>query len=175
MLVGQTRHPGTGRASVAPNQGWISLGLINFRLITLIASKSVPSSYCSHVYFKALSTMIGREQTLAVHRNYRNAGLTEQQAAMLAYAEQIRSTPRASPRVISMPCAPSALPMSTSPILRWRLHSETSSAATSTPWAPGPRMSFWTLISIFATSCRWEVAECGTSVPAPFPAVQVIQ
>lgn len=33
--------------------------------------------------------MIGREQTLAVHRDYRNAGLTEQQVAMLAYVEQI--------------------------------------------------------------------------------------
>ena len=66
-----------------------SLGLINFRLITLIAAKHVPSSYCSHVYFKALSAMIGREQTLAVHRDYRNAGLTDQQVAMLAYAEQI--------------------------------------------------------------------------------------
>jgi uncharacterized peroxidase-related enzyme len=66
-----------------------SLGLINFRLITLVAAKHVPSSYCSQVYFKALSDMIGREQTLAVHRDYRNAGLTEQQVAMLAYAEQI--------------------------------------------------------------------------------------
>ncbi|WP_248307291.1 alkylhydroperoxidase [Devosia sp. 1635] len=66
-----------------------SLGLINFRLITLITAKHVPSSYCSHVYFKALSAMIGREQTLAVHRDYRNAGLTEQEVAMLAYAEQI--------------------------------------------------------------------------------------
>jgi alkylhydroperoxidase family enzyme len=66
-----------------------SLGLVNFRLITLVAAKHVPSSYCSHVYFKALSGMIGREQALAVHRDYRNAGLTEQQVAMLAYAEQI--------------------------------------------------------------------------------------
>jgi len=33
--------------------------------------------------------MIGREQTLAVHRDYRNAGLTDQQVAMLTYAEQI--------------------------------------------------------------------------------------
>ncbi|WP_248308215.1 alkylhydroperoxidase [Devosia sp. 919] len=66
-----------------------SLGLINFRLITLITAKHVPSSYCSHVYFKALSAMIGREQTLAVHRDYRNAGLTDQQVAMLGYAEQI--------------------------------------------------------------------------------------
>jgi uncharacterized peroxidase-related enzyme len=66
-----------------------SLGLVNFRLITFVAAKHVPSSYCSHVYFKALSGMIGREQALAVHRDYRNAGLTEQQVAMLAYAEQI--------------------------------------------------------------------------------------
>jgi alkylhydroperoxidase family enzyme len=66
-----------------------SLGLVNFRLITLVAAKHVPSSFCSHVYFKALCGMIGREQTLAVHRDYRNAGLTEQQVAMLAYAEQI--------------------------------------------------------------------------------------
>jgi uncharacterized peroxidase-related enzyme len=66
-----------------------SLGLINFRLITLVAAKHVPSSYCAQVYFKALSGMIGREQTLAVHRDYRNAGLTDQQVAMLAYAEQI--------------------------------------------------------------------------------------
>lgn len=66
-----------------------SLGLVNFRLITLVAARHVPSSYCSHVYFKALSGMIGRDQTLAVHRDYRKAGLTEQQVAMLAYAEQI--------------------------------------------------------------------------------------
>lgn len=66
-----------------------SLGLVNFRLITFIAAKFVPSSYCSHVYFKTLSAAIGREQTLAVQADYRNAGLSEQQVAMLAYAEQI--------------------------------------------------------------------------------------
>ena len=66
-----------------------SLGLVNFRLITFIAAKHVPSSYCSHVYFRSLSGMIGREQALAVQRDYRNAGLTPQQVEMLAYAEQI--------------------------------------------------------------------------------------
>ncbi|ODT72579.1 MAG: alkylhydroperoxidase [Pelagibacterium sp. SCN 63-23] len=66
-----------------------SLGLVNFRLITLIAAKHVPSGYCSQVYFRSLSTMIGREQTLAVHRDYRTAGLSAQQVEMLAYAEQI--------------------------------------------------------------------------------------
>lgn len=66
-----------------------SLGLLNFRLITLVAAKYVPSSYCSHVYFRTLSGMMGRDQALAVQRDYRNAGLSEQQVEMLAYAEQI--------------------------------------------------------------------------------------
>lgn len=66
-----------------------SLGLLNFRLVTFIAARHVPSSYCSHVYFRTLSGMIGREQVLAIHRDYRNAGLTDQQVEMLAYAEQI--------------------------------------------------------------------------------------
>lgn len=66
-----------------------SLGLLNFRLITLIAARHVPSSYCSHVYFRSLSGMLGREQALAVHKDYRNAGLSDQQVEMLAYVEQI--------------------------------------------------------------------------------------
>ena len=66
-----------------------SLGLVNFRLITFVAAKYVPSSYCSHVYFKSLSGAIGREQALSVQADYRNAGLSQQQVAMLAYAEQI--------------------------------------------------------------------------------------
>jgi len=66
-----------------------SLGLLNFRLITLIAAKHVPSSYCSHMYFRSCSKLMEREQVLAVHRDYRNAGLSAQQVEMLAYAEQI--------------------------------------------------------------------------------------
>ncbi len=66
-----------------------SLGLLNFRLITFIAAQFVPSSYCSHVYFRGLSTLLGPEQALAVRRDYRNAGLSAQQVEMLAYAEQI--------------------------------------------------------------------------------------
>lgn len=66
-----------------------SLGLTNFRLITFVVAQHVPSSYCSHVYFRALSGMIGRDQALAVHRNYRDAGLEDRQVEMLAYSEQI--------------------------------------------------------------------------------------
>ena len=66
-----------------------SLSLLNFRLITFVAAQHVPSSYCSHVYFRSLSGMLGREQALAVRRDYRNAGLDDQQVEMLTYAEQI--------------------------------------------------------------------------------------
>jgi uncharacterized peroxidase-related enzyme len=66
-----------------------SLGLLNFRLITFVAAQHIPSSYCTHVYFRILSGMMGREQALAVRRDYRNAGLSAQQIEMLAYAEQI--------------------------------------------------------------------------------------
>lgn len=66
-----------------------SLGLVNFRLITFVAARFVPSSYCSHVYFRSLSGMLGRDTALAVHRDYRTAGLTDQQVGMLTYAEKI--------------------------------------------------------------------------------------
>jgi alkylhydroperoxidase family enzyme len=66
-----------------------SLGLLNFRLVTFIAAKHVPSSYCSHMYFRSLSRLMPRDQVIAVHRDYWNAGLTAQQVEMLAYAEQI--------------------------------------------------------------------------------------
>jgi uncharacterized peroxidase-related enzyme len=66
-----------------------SLGLVNFRLITLIVAKHVPSSYCSHVYFRTLSKALGREKVLSIHADFRTAGLTEAEVAMLAYAQQI--------------------------------------------------------------------------------------
>jgi uncharacterized peroxidase-related enzyme len=66
-----------------------SLGLLNFRLITFVVAGDVPSSYCSHVYVRSLSGALGREQVLAIRKDYRNAGLSDQQVEMLAYAQQI--------------------------------------------------------------------------------------
>ena len=66
-----------------------SLGLLNFRLITFVEAVDVPSSYCSHVYFRSLSSELGRDRVLAIRKEYRNAGLAEQQVEMLAYAQQI--------------------------------------------------------------------------------------
>ena len=66
-----------------------SLELVDFRLITFVAAHYVNSSYCSQVYFKLLSNMLDRETAIAVFRDYRNAGLSERQVAMLEYAEMI--------------------------------------------------------------------------------------
>ena len=66
-----------------------SLGLEAFRMITLVVAKNVPSSYCSHVYFRGLSRFTGREKALAIQKDHRSAGLSEREVAMLDYAEQI--------------------------------------------------------------------------------------
>lgn len=66
-----------------------SLSLLDFRLVTFVAARHVPSSYCAQVYFRSLSGMIGRERALAILRDYRTAGLEPWQVEMLAYAEQI--------------------------------------------------------------------------------------
>ncbi len=67
-----------------------TLGLRNWRLITLIAAKVVPSSYCSHVYAKLLVDDLGsKQEVLAIQRDYRDAGLSPKDVAMLAYAEQV--------------------------------------------------------------------------------------
>jgi uncharacterized peroxidase-related enzyme len=66
-----------------------SLGTRGWRLITLIAAKQVPSSYCSHVYAQTLGRELGKATVLAIQRDYRNAGLSTRDVAMLAYAEQV--------------------------------------------------------------------------------------
>lgn len=67
-----------------------SLGLTNWRLITLIAAKQIPSTYCSHVYAKLLIKDLGsRQLVLAIQHDFRTAGLSPREVAMLAYAEQI--------------------------------------------------------------------------------------
>jgi uncharacterized peroxidase-related enzyme len=71
-------------------RGNFSLGLKAWRLITLVAAKQVPSTYCSYVYGKQLVADLGsREKVLSVQRDFRSAGLDERDVAMLAYAEQI--------------------------------------------------------------------------------------
>lgn len=67
-----------------------SLGLREWRLITLIAAKHIPSTYCSHVYGRQLVGDLGsKEAVLAVQRDFRNAGLPDRDVEMLAYAEKV--------------------------------------------------------------------------------------
>jgi uncharacterized peroxidase-related enzyme len=67
-----------------------SLGLREWRLITLIAAKQIPSTYCSHVYSHQLIGDLGsKEAILAVQRDFRTAGLSDKDVEMLAYAEKI--------------------------------------------------------------------------------------
>jgi uncharacterized peroxidase-related enzyme len=71
-------------------RGRFSLGPREWRLITLIAAKKVPSTYCSFVYGKQLIGDLGsREKVAAVCRDHRHADLTPRDIAMLDYAEKI--------------------------------------------------------------------------------------
>jgi uncharacterized peroxidase-related enzyme len=67
-----------------------ALGMREWRLITLVAAKQVPSTYCSYVYGQQLIDDLGSKQAvLAVQRDFRSAGLPAKDVAMLAYAEQV--------------------------------------------------------------------------------------
>ena len=67
-----------------------SLGTRGWRLITFIVAKHIPSTYCSHVYARLLTAELGsKDQVLAVQRDFRTAGLSDKEVAMLTYAEQV--------------------------------------------------------------------------------------
>jgi uncharacterized peroxidase-related enzyme len=67
-----------------------SLSPRDWRLITLIAAKHVPSTYCSHVYGRQLIADFGsKEAVLRAQRDFHSADLSERDVAMLAYAETI--------------------------------------------------------------------------------------
>ncbi len=75
---------------VAKVRGGFSLGERGWQLITFIAAKHVPSTYCSMVYGKQLIAVLGsKEQVLAVQRDFRHAGLSSKDVAMLDYAEKV--------------------------------------------------------------------------------------
>jgi len=67
-----------------------SLGMRAWRLITLVAARQVPSTYCSYVYgYQLIEDLGSREAVIAVQRDFRNAGLPAREVAMLAYADQV--------------------------------------------------------------------------------------
>jgi uncharacterized peroxidase-related enzyme len=67
-----------------------SLGPRAWRLITFIAAKHVPSTYCSFVYGQQLIQDLGsKDAVIAVQQDFRTAGLDDKEVEMLAYAEKI--------------------------------------------------------------------------------------
>ncbi|MBA8880544.1 carboxymuconolactone decarboxylase family protein [Phyllobacterium myrsinacearum] len=67
-----------------------SLSPRDWRLITLIAAKHIPSTYCSYVYGKQLIDDLGsKDAVMAVQQDFRTAGLPDRDLEMLAYAEKI--------------------------------------------------------------------------------------
>jgi uncharacterized peroxidase-related enzyme len=67
-----------------------SLSPRDWRLITLIAAKYVPSTYCSHVHGRQLIADFGsKDAVLAVQRDFRSADLSDRDVEMLSYAETI--------------------------------------------------------------------------------------
>jgi uncharacterized peroxidase-related enzyme len=67
-----------------------TLSMRDWRLITFVAAIELPSTYCTTVYGRNLIADLGsKEMVLAVRRDFRNAGLSERDVAMLAYAQKI--------------------------------------------------------------------------------------
>lgn len=71
-------------------RGGFTLPPRDWRLITLVAAKHIPSTYCSLAYGKGLLGDFGSpDEVLAVQRDFRRAGLSDRDVAMLAYAEKV--------------------------------------------------------------------------------------
>lgn len=67
-----------------------SLSARAWRLITFVAAKQVPSTYCAYTYGRQLIEELGsKDAVLAVLRDFRNAGLREPEVAMLSFAETV--------------------------------------------------------------------------------------
>jgi uncharacterized peroxidase-related enzyme len=68
----------------------LSISQCDWRLITFVAAQRIPSTYCSLVYGRQLVDDLGSEEkVLAVQKDFRAAGLSERDVAMLAYAEKV--------------------------------------------------------------------------------------
>ena len=62
----------------------------DWRLITIIAAKRVPSTYCAHVYGRRLLDDLGsKAAVVAVLNDYRNAGLSDREVEMLRFANLV--------------------------------------------------------------------------------------
>lgn len=70
--------------------GGLTLSMRDWRLITFVAAKRVPSTYCSLMYGRdLLGDLESPDRVLAVQADFRRANLSDRDVAMLEYAEQV--------------------------------------------------------------------------------------
>lgn len=114
-----------------------SLGQREWRLITLIAAKHVPSTYCSYVYGKQLIGDLGsKEAVIAVQRDFRTAGLSDRTSRCWPTLRRSRRTHPRLLRPTSTGCDQSDSWISKSVISHLALHLDALSVGSSTQWAP---------------------------------------
>src|SRR5690606_3054328 len=89
MLVRPARHHRACRKPASPDPRRVFARAREFQADHLHRRAARALELLLACLFPRLCGMIGRDQALAVRRDYRYAGLTEQQVEMLAYAEQI--------------------------------------------------------------------------------------
>lgn len=71
-----------------------SLSQREWALVSFVAAQHTPSTYCSYVYGKLLVGHLGsREAVAELQRNFRAAGLSGKEVAMLSYADMIARQP----------------------------------------------------------------------------------
>jgi uncharacterized peroxidase-related enzyme len=67
-----------------------TLSVREWRLITFVAARNVPSTYCSLAYgTRLLADLASPDEVLAVQRDFRRANLSDRDVAMLEYAEKV--------------------------------------------------------------------------------------
>lgn len=77
-----------------------TLSMREWKLITLVAARYVPSTHCSYVYAQQLVDDLGsKEAVIAVQRDFRRAGLPVKDVEMLTYAEKVVRAPQTIERV----------------------------------------------------------------------------
>jgi uncharacterized peroxidase-related enzyme len=71
-------------------QGGFTLPMRDWRLITFVAARHIQSTYCSLAYGKnLLADFPSEDVVLAIQRDFRQAGLSARDVAMLDYAEKV--------------------------------------------------------------------------------------
>ena len=66
-----------------------SMGMRRFELVTLAAALGVGSRHCRLAHGNKALKLIGEEELVRIARDYRNAGLSEAEVAMMEFAQKI--------------------------------------------------------------------------------------